>query len=244
MSPTADSETTPAIERRTFLRRAGLGAATAGAVWAAPSITGFDAAFAGASCAREETLDWSSFANGFAFTSQNYPAVPGYPAVTLTVTTTLVGTPNPTGTNATVQPGTFGSLPGKYYLLQGTPANTTSGFNTTIAFTVPVFNVRFTLLDIDRQNGGGGLGWQDRLWFDPTPAGITTVKNDATRVFGTGTSANPWTGLQNTNVANGSPNGNVAVTIPTTSGVALRYRAGDLLTVAQRIGIANITFCR
>ena len=75
------------LDRRDFVKKAGLGAAGAGALWVAPSVIGYNAAFAGASCLQKDTLDWD---NQTAGTRRRHlcptPRVGSYPAVTVIAT--------------------------------------------------------------------------------------------------------------------------------------------------------------
>ncbi len=48
------------LDRRQFVKKAGIGAAGAGALWVAPSVVGYNTAFAGTSCLQKDTLDWTA----------------------------------------------------------------------------------------------------------------------------------------------------------------------------------------
>lgn len=234
------------MDRRDFLAKAGVGTAAAGALWAVPSVAGFDAAFAGASCARTGNVVWDDYAVGTAWTSKSFAAAGSHPALTVSTTgpAVLAGTPTPGADNGQVAAGTFGGIAANYYILRMTANTTGEGYSLTFTFSTAVWNLQFTILDIDRQSSGGN-GWQDVVWVDPvytTAVGPGTAPNT---VAGAGTNANRWTGTGTANIPDGSTNGNAALTFagPITS-VTINYLSGNRLDVAQRIGIGNLTFCR
>ena len=94
------------LDRRDFVKKAGLGAAGAGALWVAPSVLGYNAAFAGTSCHQEDTLNWGNYSAGNANpTPVTYNAVGSYPAVTVTMAVAAVNSPgagnNPSSRSST-----------------------------------------------------------------------------------------------------------------------------------------------
>ena len=234
---------TPPMERRAFLRKAGLGAAVAGAAWVAPSVVGFDVAFAGASCNQQDTLNWGAFATGASFTSQTFPAVGSYPAVTVTLSVVPVLTPTPVTGNQTVWSETYGGQSNKFWKMFMNNNRTAEGYNATFTFSVPVYNLRFSLFDIDRYDAGNGTGFQDVVWL--TGAAFTATKPGAGNVvIGNGTTASPWTGTGTASVPGNSNDGNVNVVMATASAFTVNYRSGDLFNAQQSIGIGNLVFCR
>jgi len=233
------------IERRAFLQKAGLGAAVAGAAWVAPSVVGFDVAFAAGSCAVPGTYSFATMTSGNAPTATTLTATGGKPAVT--ITPSLASTNGGGGTNNyTVQNAQVGGQTANSLRLSMDVGASGRGYSVTFTFSVAVTNVVFSLFDIDRQNNGGS-GFQDTVSLTVTPGSSTwtDTKPGATVVTGNGTSTTPWIGTGNTQVVPSSPDGNVIVTIPgSVTAVTVNYRSGDLWGAAQAIAISNLTFCR
>ena len=217
-----EPRTTSSIERRAFLQKAGLGAAVAGAAWVAPSVVGFDVAFAGASCAQQDTLNWNDYTSGSAFTSKNYAVVGPYAALTVTLSVTTVGTPSAYTGNKTVQNGPFGGVSANYWLLAMQNNAVNEGYDATFTFSRAVSNLRFTLLDIDRWTNL----YQDKVWI--AGAAFNATKANA-QVTGSGTSADPWLGSATGGVADTSTAGNVAVVMPTVTSFTISYRSSQYL---------------
>jgi hypothetical protein len=238
------------LDRRDFVKKAGLGAAGAGALWVAPSVLGYNAAFAGTSCLQQDTFDWSvNPPAGIGATmpmSKTYAAVGSYPAVTFSASLAAVNGPG-AGNNPSQQVvnSTFGGFTGDFYKLSMTNTANTQGYDVTFSWTRTIYNLRFTLVDIDRFLDTGTTGFQDRVWLTGPSAWTSTRGSE---IGGTaGTAADPWVGTGNTDVAAGSANGNVNVTANPAAGltsVVIHYRAGDLLRDVQSIGILNLTWCR
>jgi len=239
------------MDRRDFLAKAGVGTAAAGALWAVPSVAGFDAAFAGASCARTGIVDWDTYSVGTVWASQFFAAAGSHPALTVSTAGPAVqaGTPTAGADNGQVAAPTFGGIAERYYILRMTCNAAGEGFNVTFTFSTAVWNLRFSILDIDRSDQGGTTGWQDLVWVTQTGAGpaftFTGPGTAPNTVTGLGTNGNRWTGNGGTNIPDTSTNGNANLIFagPVTS-VTIRYVSGDRLDVAQRIGISDLTFCR
>jgi hypothetical protein len=238
------------IDRREFVKKAGLGAAGAGALWVAPSVLGIDAAFAGASCLQQDSIIWSSFGgNGTAMpTSIPYAAVGSYPALTVTLAVTTSGTITASGDNKTIQsnvpdgggafPGDGGFNTGSVLMLHMRAGSANQGQDLTFSFSVPVYNLKFTLVNIDF----GAGSWQDRLWIDG--AAFTAQLSPTTEITGgPGTSqATEWIGSAGSGTTN---SGNVAVTMagPVTS-FTIHYRTGTPNGGTQHVSVNNVTWCR
>ena len=118
----------------------------------------------------------------------------------------------------------------------------------TIAFSYPVYNVSFTITDIDNQNNS----WSDRVTFTPVPTSNSKpVNNGNPRVIGNGASAgntNTTGPFRNnntdTNLDDSSNRGNVTVswTGPITS-IVLDFWCAAEDGSNQRICIGDINFC-
>jgi len=229
------------LDRREFVKKAGIGAAGAGALWVAPSVLGIDAAFAGASCLQQDTLNWNNFTAGNTppATLQTFPAVGSYPAVTLSYTIATVGTPGAGTNNNTVQAGPQGNINSNYYRMSMTASAAGQGRTLTYTWTRNIYNLRFTIVDIDRITGT--QNWQDVVWLSVTP----TIISQGPRVSGAGTAANPWSGNGTTNVGPNSSDGNVSLSIagPITT-LTINYRSGNPFGTEQFVGIENLTWCR
>jgi hypothetical protein len=209
-------------------------------------VIGYDAAFAGTSCLQQDTLNWGSYGAGTANpTPVTYTAVGSYPAVTVTMTVAAVNNPGPGNNTPQIINGTFGGFTGNFYKLSMTNSSNTQGYDVTFSWTRTIYNLRFTLVDIDRFSGTGGNGFQDRVWLTG-PSTWTSTRGS--EIGGTaGTAADPWVGTGTTDVGANSPNGNVNVTVNPAAGlnsVAIHYRAGNLLNDVQSIGILKLTWCR
>jgi hypothetical protein len=241
------------IDRRDFVKKAGLGAAGAGALWVAPSVIGYNTAFAGTSCHQEDTFDWSvtpPAGIGATFPmSKPYGAVGSYPAVTFNASIAPVNGPG-AGNNPSQQVvnNTFGGFTGDFYKLSMTNTSNTQGYDVTFTWTTTIYNLRFTVVDIDRFQDGNSQstkGFQDRVWLTG-PASWTSMRGS--EIGGVaGNAGDPWVGTGTTDVGATSPNGNVAVTANPAAGltgVVIHYRAGDLLRDVQSIGILNLKWCR
>jgi hypothetical protein len=235
------------LDRRQFVKRAGLGVAGAGALWVAPSVLGYDAAFAGASCLQQDTLAWSSLgANGAAMPgSVTYNAVGSYPQLIVTLTAATVGTITAANGNLTIQSNTTGLFPGdggfttgSVLMMHMSANNTGQGQDLTFAFNHPVYNVKFTLVNID----WGNRSWQDNLWI--TGATFTSTLAAGTEITGgPGTSqATQWTGTAG---AGTTTAGNIAIVMagPVTS-FTIHYRTGTPNGGTQHVSVENLTWCR
>ena len=218
-----------------------MGGAAAGALWVAPSVVGFNTAFAGASCLQQDTLNWGNFTAGSTppASLHTFPAVGSYPAVTLSYALTTVGAPGAGTNNNTVQAGPSGGIAGNYFRVSFTATVANIGRDLTYTWSRPIFNLRFTISDIDRTTTGG-QNWQDVVWLN-----TAFVATQGPRVSGSGTAATPWTGNGTTNVGSGSSDGNVVITIAgPISSLTISYRSGSPTGTEQYVGIENLTWCR
>jgi hypothetical protein len=256
------------IDRRRFLQRAGLGAGAAGALWVAPSVLGYDAAFAGNSCVVQDTLAWGTQWPGGAAVSTgaggiNFAATGGKPLVNLKLTVGNAaggapGTPDPTNlhssrftpnTNAgdTNDPRELGGIANNSWLnMQFATGGTFRGYLLTFTFAPAVYNLRFNLYDVDQYTGGGTANYRDSIAINATPASFTA--NTPANISGNGSNATPFLGVENTNtglVTNTSMAGNIAVVVagPITT-LTITYVGTLNSTSNQVVGIGDMTWCR
>ncbi len=228
------------IDRRRLIQ-AGTAGAAAAAVWTTPVLLSRDSAFAGVSCAQQAVLDWNVIGVGNTFTSQTYPAVGSYPALTIShPALTAVGTPTSFAGNnqvSGVQTGNV-NLPNWRIWMQCNTGG--EGYTAVFNFSVPVYNLRFTIFDIDESAGN----WQDFVSLS-SPAAFTFTQPAGATATGAGTAANPWVG--HTNVGGTSDAGNVNVTFAgPVSTFTLTFLSGPNPNngAAQFVALSNFRFCR
>jgi hypothetical protein len=231
------------IDRRTALRRGAVGAGVAGALWVAPSIVGHDAAFAGSSCAQKDLLDWAPYA-GSAFTSKTYPAISSFSALTVTHSAaTVVGT----GVTAVapndvieVASAPFGGQSAAWYQVNMDTTTANTGYNATFTFSQQVWNLKFSLFDLDLSSNS----WTDVVWISGTFTGFATDRtgwSTPATYSGSGTVGSPWTGTAS--APSSSSTGNVNVTMATCTTFTINFRSKTWFA-QQRIGMGNLTWCR
>lgn len=197
---------TQPVDRRAFLQRAGVAGAAAGALWVAPSVIGTSSAFAGTSCINQFAFKFSTMTNGATVgngTARAMNVVSGSGSHTLTVGTPVAtGTTNPTSINNIAAFNSYGTQ--RYWLSMGSNHSVGVGWDVTFTFDVDMYNVTFTITDIDRAYNGAD-NYVDQVWLDgksaannPAPFGISnrgtyvgggngTSQSDA--FVGTGTAA-------------------------------------------------------
>lgn len=263
------------VDRRAFMQKAGIAGVAAGAIWAAPSVLGSSTAFADGSCIYKGSLLWSTLTKGASEpnTSKVVTLVdhlPGYGSVTgVTVTMTVTpSTPNPGagsgnngGVRATVPyPGTNpGGLDGvaSYYALSMNNGAQNRGYTVTFSFTntatnapLNVYNLQFTIIDIDRDTTTTN-NYKDAVAISPAPTSTILGSNVIGGGTGTpgGTGTNPWTGKADAGIENAS--GDVAITysgpISTTtitywSDNSQTGKAGTGNDI-QYVGVGDLTWC-
>jgi hypothetical protein len=218
------------LSRRQVLARIGVGGAV---LWASPMLS--NVALAGPTSCHPVTLDWDSYAVGSSFTSATLLGnTISFAAASFNGTSALAG-------NRTVVAGPQGGINQRFYRLNQNAV--TNAYQTlTINFSYAVYNVSFTITDIDNQNNA----WTDRVGFTPAPTSFSTPGyGSGARVLGGGTLANPfYNAANNTNLDNNSNRGNVTVTWagPVTS-IALRFWCAGEDGSNQLINIGDISFC-
>lgn len=235
-----------ALNRRRFIQ-AGVAGTAAAATWTAPTILSLDRAVAGASCALTGTLNWNTIGVGNPFTSTTLAASGPYPALTISLANTTVGTPTAVTGNQLVQltPNPYGGQASPFYkyFMNNNAAN--EGYTGTFTFSSPVWNLQFTIFDIDRNLAAApATGFQDKVYLTSSAA-FTFTQPAGGLPTGVGTSGNPWVGTTNTAVPDNSNLGNVSVTFAgPISSFSMTFLSGNLLNRQQSVGISNLTFCR
>lgn len=251
------------FDRREFLQKTGVATAAAGAAWAAPSVLGTSAAWAGGpSCQSKFILPFSTgtFSGKLAGTpTANSVSVtkisgPG-PTPTLTALIAATSNPTPNTNNNTV---TAAAAPGQtyttkmYVLHMNSTHNTNQGYSVTFTFGAPVYQVQFQIVDIDK-NTAGGQNYDDQVWLTATGSNtaftIPTGTRGANVIGGGGTSqtdAFRGNAVSNYNDNTGSVTINYAGPIDS---FTLNYRSllgtgtGTTGVTEQFIGLRDITFC-
>lgn len=228
------------IDRRRLIQAGATGAAAA-ALWTTPVVLSRDRAFAGVSCAQQAVLDWSVIGVGNTFTSQTYPAVGSYPALTISHPALgTVGSPTSVAGNNQVSGTQTGNVNAPNWRIWMSCNAAGIGYTAVFNFSVPVYNLRFTIFDIDRSAGN----WRDIVSLS-SPAAFTFTQPLGATATGSGTAGNPWTGQ--TNVAGTSDAGNINVTFAgpvSTFTIQFLSGASPDFGAAQFIGLSNFLFCR
>ena len=245
------------VDRRSFLVKAGAGGAAAGALWVAPSVIGYNAAFAGASCLIHETLTWGTTTgagNGSTVPySLSYAAGGG---MTLGIAKTNIGGgPTTSSGNLLVEslvtggggtfPGDGGVTTGSEFLQHFSANATGVGQALTFTFSKPVYQLSFTLVNIDFRNGN----WQDTVWI--TGAAFTAVPNPRRPRPPTpspGPAPRPthgWAAPPSGRAASGAAAGNVTVTMAgPVSSFVLNFTTGASHGSTEHVGLLNLAWCR
>ncbi len=205
-----------------------------GAAWAVPVVaTAVGApAFAASPCPTQ-TLAWNQ-ATGTHFTSGSSWVVAG-----VTITLTYTGSAG-TG-NANVSTNTFGGITPNLRFALGAGDNPTETIR--FAFSVPVYNVKFTILDIDWSQTGSNVAYDDEVVINT--AGYT--QTHGSNVQGTGSSATPFMapdGLNGTPTANTSTAGNADLTWagPVSATEFTYSQNNSTVSGNPQIGVSAITF--
>jgi hypothetical protein len=227
------------MSRRQALARIGVGGAV---IWASPVLS--NVALAGPTSCHPVQLNWDSYAVNSVFTSATLAGC------TISFTQQFYGgsssTTSTSGPDWRVIAGPRGGISGNFWHLNQN-AVTNGGRRMTITFSYPVYNVSFTITDIDNQNNS----WSDRVVFTPVPTSNSKPYTNGTRVLGNGAA----TGNTNTtgpfrnnaaddNLDDSSNRGNVTVswTGPITS-IVLDFYCSAEEGSNQRICIGDINFC-
>lgn len=245
------------MERREFLQKAGLASAATGMVWAAPSVLGASTAFAAGSCVNNASLDWDSStarlmpAPSTSGTVTGYAVIPASgtsPAIRVNMSVARVGTP---GTGSGVYNGvlnqTNGGIPGRQYFIG--MANNASGEGYVMTFTfrnsadtapVNVYNLKFTVADIDR-SGASSPGYQDTVSVLPAP---TSYVKYSANVTASGTPVDTFTATGGSNVDPSNDYGNVDLTYAgPINQVQVKFLSGTPYGNIQSISISDLTWC-
>lgn len=175
-----------------------------GAAWSVPvvSMAATAPAFAASTCKDGDyEIRWASDYNATTKVatanriSTSGSGTVGSAALTLTVTNKFNGTMQAGSTggysNLATSPGNIGGLGTRGLTIM--QQSTTRSLGTpranqnqvvTLTFNRPVWNLKFTLTDIDSLSGQ----YQDRVWISGSPGSFTT----ASQATGSGTSGTPW----------------------------------------------------
>lgn len=225
------------LSRRQVLQRLAVGGAV---VWATPLISQPAYAATAASCT-PRVLNWNTRTVGTTFTSANVSGT------TVTLSTSFFGGSAALGTNRTIIAGPQGGIAGNALRLEQDPTNN-GGQRVRFTFSQEVFNVSFTITDIDNSSSGN---WSDRI-IVRSPAAFTYSIPSGGRVIGNGaaTGSTNTTGPfrnrdANINLPNTSNEGNV--TLGWVGGLTFVEFDFACSTPSggtnQLINITNINFC-
>lgn len=225
-----------AADRRGFLKKAGIAGA---AVWVAPTLLSATAAHAQGTC-QQEILDWDDYTALSLFTSG---ATTGPNPVTVTLGLANVPSPpttTPQANNGRIVTGPSGGIAGNALFIGQNSQAAGVGQTITFTFSQPVYNLSFTVTDIDNASNA----WFDLL--EILTAGYTFAFATPTLVTGTGASG--ASRFQNTNnnlnLLNSDDRGNVTLTwAGPVSSVQMRYTNGNQFgNSSQLIRISDLTF--
>jgi hypothetical protein len=222
-----------------MLKRLAVGSAI---VWSSPLVSRTALAATAASCT-PLLLDWNSFTTGSTFTSANIGGV------TVSLSSSFFGGAAARSTNRTIRDAPIGGIASKGIRFEQTP-NNGGGQLITFTFSEDVFNVSFTITDIDNFSSGGD-GWSDRIVvLNPTnytrsiPAGGTII--GAGTATGTTSTTGPFrNSISNLNLPNSDNRGNVTVTFPgPLTQFQLQFRCVNPDDgTNQLINVTSISFC-
>lgn len=238
-------EDAPGLDRRSALRRLAVGGAI---VWSAPLISSTAFAAGPTSCVNA-TFDWNTLGSpGTTFSSATVNGV----TLTLDPSTFFGGT-TARSTNRTIIASPIGGLNTQGIQFEQTPING-GGQNISFSFSTSVYNVSFTITDIDDLNGN----WSDRITIvSPTnytysiptsfvgggPAGSIIGAGTAS---GTTTTTGPFRNSNtNNNYSNSQNNGNVTLNFPgPLTNISLKFSCAALSGgTNQLIKISPMAFC-
>jgi hypothetical protein len=229
------------MSRRQALARIGVGGAV---IWASPVLS--NVALAGPTSCHPVQLNWDEYAAGAVFTSATLGGN------TVSFAQQFYGgsssTTSDSGPDWRVINGPRGGISGRFWHLNQN-AVTNGGRRMTISFSYPVYNVSFTITDIDTDNNA----WSDRVSFTPLPTSFSTPGyNNGARVIGVGTATN-GTNANNgafrnadtdNNLSDSSNRGNLTVNwAGPISSIELNFWCGPEDGSNQRICIGDINFC-
>lgn len=251
----------PPINRRAFLQHTAVAGVAAGALWAAPAVTGWSTAFAGESCVfpvdESAWSGWSRSGSGGTGTTltKTYAAVSDKPALTVTLKVTATdGSIDGSNLSVSSDPYSYtgGTVP--HVLIKGKPNGGVFGsagvrgyVEVELTFSAGVTNLLF---DVENIAGFGLAGtyrrWQ--IWLSGAtnttlPPGYTFSPNG---VGGAGTNASRW-------AREDRSYGSVAVDMPGSNATPITelkfhfdmHRAAlDSAPGVMDAGLANLKFCR
>ena len=234
----ADGADAGGLDRRQLLARLAVGGAIA---WGAPLIAKTAQAASPTSCVNY-TLDWSTLGTpGTTFSS----ATVGGTTITLDASTYFGGTTG-INNNRKIIAAPIGGINSQGIQFEQTPING-GGQNISFSFSQAVYNVSFTITDIDTLSGN----WSDRIIVvSPTnytwsiPSGSTVI--GAGTASGTTTTTGPFRNSNNDlNYANASNGGNVTLTFPgPLTNFKLQFACSTISGGSnQLIKISPIAFC-
>lgn len=218
------------IQKQPAARQLSRRAVTAGTAWAVPAVA------------------WAAAAPAFASSTcqpADYTFGTTLDGVNVTTTATKVGTFNTPTTNLTTT-----TIQGTSALiLQQKPQVANSQYQeVTFTFSQPVYNLSFTVFDIDGTQVPQMGGYLDQVSVTKvnggTASGFTSVKGS--NVTGSGTAASPWTAVNKTTPTDPGKTtvSDVNVSFAPSTGISsftLRYSTATL-GVTQEIYIGNLSF--
>ena len=278
-----DPDAGGSISRRRLLKQGAIGAGVAGAVLAAPSMLSFDAAHAEGSqpCNTLSNFSWfTQYAlgqDGLPLGGTNRSLPPGsFGGVTVSPSvsdpTSQLALPGGDWRNRTsgeanwhlVQSQQFNGVTGNSSFLksrmgQGTAANAGASYTNTLAFSQPVRNLTFSILDIDLNLTGTATAFRDVVTaagFGPTGSVPFVILAQGSAVTGSGVPGTPFYGTASVgDTVSGNPNPGcvtICFTQPVTSAAVTHFRGyltgpsaadGAPLFGGQHIGISDLTWC-
>lgn len=236
------------LDRRDALRKLAVGGAV---VWSAPLIAKTAHAASATSCTNN-VLDWNGFTANTTFSSTTVGGVT-FSLSPNPASSAFFGGTSALGTNRNIRTGPQGGQAGQALRFEQTPINN-GGQNIIFNFSQTVYNVNYTITDIDNSIGGG---WSDRIQIvSPTNYTFTvppqandgqpTATADTFTVIGDGTAADRFrNGNNNYNYLNDFDNGNVTLTFPgPLTQIHMQFRCGSTQGGGnQLINVLNIGFC-
>jgi hypothetical protein len=202
-----------------------------------------DVGTAVSACGTNLTYDWASNGALNPFVSFSVGGV------TLTQTSTSGEAPADVAADPSfiTRTTTNGNHPGYYSLHFDTSGeNELSAENVIFTFSEAATWLTFSLLDVDRQDNGGGAGWEDYIRVDGFDDAGVQVPKQMTLANAQLQFAGDWVEADAT-VAQTSTNGNVVVRfVRPVRSLRVEYAAGDDFAggqVFQVIGLSDFQFC-
>jgi hypothetical protein len=216
---------------------------TVGGLWLASEIVSTPTVFAGTSCIlTASTLGATQWQN------LSWPASGSFPALTLSTSTGLIGSPDPnTGSGMLTAPLLVGfGIPNqRVFYFDFNDADSGEGGSVTFTFSAPVFNVTFRTYDIDR-NTTGGQNYIDRVTVSAVGGATVSGTAPGGSPSGNGTVGNPFIGTTTNNTSTTASYGDYTLSGRVTS-FTLTYTNGipsGQDGTRMIMGIGDLSFCR